>query len=54
VRIALDETVPDDSTISRTRRLMEVETHQAVFQWVLQVLAERNLVNGNTGAIKYS
>jgi transposase len=48
VRIALDETVPDHSTISRTRRLMEVETHQAVFQWVLPVLAERNLLKGNT------
>ena len=32
VRIALDETVPDHSTISRTRRLIDVETHQAVFQ----------------------
>ncbi len=42
VRIALDESVPDHSTISRTRRLMDVETHQAVFQWVLQVLAERS------------
>src|SRR4051794_25421522 len=48
VRIALDETVPDHSTISRTRRLMDLETHQAVFQWVLQVLAERNLLKGNT------
>jgi len=48
VRVALDETVPDHSTISRTRRLIDVETHQAVFQWVLQVLAERNLVKGNT------
>ena len=36
VRIALDETVPDHSTISRTRRLIDVETHQAVFQWVLR------------------
>jgi hypothetical protein len=36
VRIGLDESVPDHSTISRTRRLMDVETHQAVFQWVLQ------------------
>ena len=48
VRIALDETVPDHSTISRTRRLIDVETHQAVFQWVLQVLAEKNLLKGNT------
>ena len=48
VRIALDESVPDHSTISRTRRLMDVETHQAVFQWVLQVLAEKQLLKGTT------
>jgi transposase len=48
VRIALDESVPDHSTISRTRRLMDVETHQAVFQWVLQVLAEKKLLKGAT------
>jgi transposase len=48
VRIALDESVPDHSTISRTRRLMDVETHQAVFQWVLQVLAEKKLLRGTT------
>jgi len=47
-RIALDESVPDHSTISRTRRLMDVETHQAVFQWVLQVLAEKKLLKGNS------
>ena len=48
VRIALDERVPDHSTISRTRRLMDVETHQAVFQWVLAVLAEKKLLKGTT------
>jgi transposase len=48
VRIALDEMVPDHSTISRTRRLIDVETHQAVFQWVLALLAERKLLKGNT------
>src|SRR5262245_60970844 len=32
VRIALDENVPDHWTISRTRRRIDVETHQAVFQ----------------------
>jgi transposase len=48
VRIALDEMVPDHSTISRTRRLIDVETHQAVFQWVLAMLAERKLLKGNT------
>ena len=48
VRIALDESIPDHSTISRTRRLIDVETHRAVFQWVLRILAERNLLKGNT------
>ena len=48
VHIGLDESVPDHSTISRTRRLMDVETHQAVFQWVLQVLAEKKLLKGTT------
>src|SRR6202453_692585 len=48
VRVALDESVPDHSTISRTRRLMDVETHQAVFQGVLQILAEKKLLKGTT------
>jgi transposase len=48
VRIALDENVPDHSTISRTRRLIDIETHQAVFQWVLGVLAEKKLLKGAT------
>jgi hypothetical protein len=48
VRVGLDESVPDHSTISRTRRVMDVETHQAVFQWVLAVLAEKKLLKGTT------
>jgi len=32
----------------RIRRLMDVETHQAVFQWVLAVLAEKKLLKGTT------
>ncbi len=48
VHIGLDESVPDHSTISRTRRLMDVETHQAVFQWVLQVVAKKKLLKGTT------
>ena len=47
-RIGLDENVPDHSTISRTRRLLDVETHQGVFQWVLSVLAEKKLLKGIT------
>jgi transposase len=48
VQMAWDERVADHSTISRTRRLMDVETHQAVFQWVLALLAEKKLLKGNT------
>lgn len=43
VGIALDETTPDLSTISRTRRLIDLETHAAVFTWVLELLARRGL-----------
>ena len=45
---ALDEAPPDHSTLSRTRRLLDLETHQAVFTWVLQRLADANLVQGHT------
>jgi len=43
--------VPDHSTISRTRRLIDVETHQAVFRWVLELLAEKGLLKGKTVGI---
>src|SRR5919106_1953181 len=46
LRIGLDEDTPDHSTISRTRRLIDVETHRKVFQWVLGVLADRGLLKG--------
>ena len=44
--IGLDEDTPDHSTISRTRRLIDVETHRAVFSWVLSLLADRGLLLG--------
>jgi len=47
----LDEKTPDHSTISRTRRLYWLSTHQAVFGWVLKVLAEAGLVRGETISI---
>ena len=34
LRVGLDEAPPDHSTISRTRRLIAVETHREVFTWV--------------------
>ncbi len=51
VGIALDEYTPDHSTISRTRRLIDLETHREVFAWVLGVLADRGLLKGQRIAI---
>jgi transposase len=48
LRIGLDEHTPDHSTISRTRRLIDVETHRKVFLWVLGVLSDRGLLKGKT------
>ena len=48
---ALDEQTPDHSTISRTRRLYWVETHKAVFRWVLKVLVGEGLLRGQTVSI---
>jgi len=39
---------PDHSTISRTRRLITLEAHRAVFTWVLQCLSTAGLVKGKT------
>ncbi len=46
--LGLEETSPEHSTISRTRRLIDLETHRAVFTWILQVLATAHLVQGKT------
>src|SRR5712691_9966641 len=51
VRLALHEAAPDHTTISRTRRLIDVETHRAVFTWVQQRLVAAGLLNGRTIAI---
>jgi transposase len=51
VRLALHEAAPDHTTISRTRRLIDVETHRAVFTWVQQRLVEVGLLKGKTVAI---
>ena len=48
---SLDEETPDHSTISRTRRLYWLETHKAVFRWVIRILTEEGLINGKTIAI---
>ena len=44
--LELVDAPPDHSTISRTRRLIDLETHREVFTWILKQLAEAGLVNG--------
>jgi len=46
LRVGLDEGVADHSTISRTRRLIDVETHWAVFTWIQQRVVEPGLLTG--------
>src|SRR6478609_7702473 len=46
--IGLDENTPDHVTISRTRRLLDGETHQRIFNWVLERLAQGGLIKGKT------
>jgi transposase len=49
--LVLPDAPPDHSTISRTRRLIDLETHEAVFTWLLQRLADAGLVKGKTVGI---
>src|SRR5207237_7104771 len=46
--VGLDQAPPDHSTISRTRRLIALEMHRAVFTWILQCLSTTGLVKGKT------
>jgi transposase len=46
--LGLEQMPPDHSTISRTRRLIALETHEEVFGWVLARLAEAGLLKGKT------
>lgn len=39
---------PNHSTISRTRRLISLETHQEIFDWVLKILSKSKLLRGKT------
>jgi len=44
--LVLPEAPPDHSTISRTRRLIDLESHQAVFTWMLQRTRGRGIRQG--------
>jgi transposase len=45
---AIDQMPPDHSTLSRTRRLIDLETHAEVFAFMLKVLANHDLIGGKT------
>jgi transposase len=47
----LNEETPDHSTLSRTRRLYWLETHKAIFKWVIRILTGEGLIEGQTIAI---
>src|SRR2546422_7765532 len=51
VGLGLAAAAADHSTISRTRRLIDVEAHRAVFTWVQEQLVEAGLLTGKTIAI---
>jgi transposase len=44
----LSQRPPDHSTISRNRRLIDMETHQEIFAWVLAIVAKEGLLSGRT------
>jgi transposase len=45
---SVTEETPDHSTISRTRRRIDLEAHEEVFTWALAVLAKEGLLSGKT------
>ena len=51
LRLPVDEPPPDHSTISRTRRVIDLESHRAVFTWVQQRLVAAGLLRGKTVAV---
>jgi len=48
LRLGLDDGTPNHLTISRTRRLIDVETHRAVVSWVQERLVAVGLLKGKT------
>jgi transposase len=44
----LDEATPDHSSLSRIRQRLDLETHRAIFTWVLKVLSKEGVLSGKT------
>src|ERR1700730_17591199 len=51
LRLPVEEPPPDHTTISRTRRIIDLERHRAVFTWVQQRLVAVGLLRGKTVAV---
>jgi hypothetical protein len=51
IGIPLTEDTPDHSSLTRVRDRLPLETHAAVFQWVLALAAEKKLLPGKTVAV---
>jgi transposase len=49
--LGVDAGPPDHSSLSRTRRLLPLEAHERVFQWVLAALGSQGLVKATTVGI---
>ncbi len=49
--VPLSEETPDHSSLTRVRDRLPLETHTAVFQFVLQVADEKGLLQGKTVAV---
>ena len=49
--LPVDKPAPGHSTISRTRRPIDLETHAQVFRFILKVLANHSLVEGKTAGV---
>ena len=45
---SLAQATPDHSSLSVIRRRLDLETHQAIFGWVVHVLGEEGLLKGKT------
>ena len=52
--LGLSDAVADHSTVSRTRRLIDLETHGKVFSWMLGVLSREGLIDGKTVGVDAS
>ena len=46
--VPFEKPTPDNSSLSRTRQRIDLETHEAVFGWALRVIADNDLVKGKT------